>query len=45
MRAMIAANHLPHAELMPFDGDPLQYWPFGRAFKNSIEDVMTMSPD
>jgi len=39
MRAMIAAIHLPHAELMPFDGDPLQYWPFVRAFKSSVEDV------
>lgn len=39
MRAMIAAIHLPHAQLTCFDGDPLQYWPFIRAFKNSVENV------
>ena len=29
--------HLPRAELMTFDGDPLQYWVFMGAFENAVE--------
>jgi len=36
---LIAAVSMPHAQLMSFDGSPLEYWTFIRAFENSVEKV------
>ena len=36
---LIAAVNMPHMELMHFDGNPLEYWTFIRAFENSVEKV------
>jgi len=38
---LLAAVHLPHAEIMHFDGNPLDYWSFIRSFQNTIERVCT----
>ena len=34
---LIQALQLPKTELIQFNGDPLQYWPFIRAFDNIVE--------
>ena len=34
---LIDSIQLPKTELMTFDGDPLKYWMFMRAFQNSVE--------
>lgn len=36
---LLEALHLPRAELMSFDGDPLHYWIFTRAFQNSVDNT------
>ena len=36
---LLAAVHMPRAELSYFDGNPLEYWSFIRAFQNSVERV------
>ncbi|XP_022102055.1 uncharacterized protein LOC110985381 [Acanthaster planci] len=36
-RCMLATMQLPRAELPTFDGNPLQYWTFLRAFENSVD--------
>ena len=33
---LIEAIKLPTAQLAPFDGDPIKYWPFIRAFENCV---------
>jgi len=38
---LLAAVHLPHTEIMYFDGNPLDYWSFVRSFQNTIESVCT----
>ena len=35
-QSLVEALQLPKAELMLFDGDPLKYWPFIRAFENTV---------
>ena len=30
--------HMPGVEMMTFDGDPLKYWTFLKAFDNSISE-------
>ncbi|KAJ8031986.1 hypothetical protein HOLleu_25378 [Holothuria leucospilota] len=35
-RVMLEAIQMPPAELVEFDGDPLQFWPFMRSFENSV---------
>ena len=35
-RQLIGAIQLPKVELMKFDGDPVKYWRFIRAFDNSV---------
>ena len=36
---MMSLVNLPKAELVRFDGDPLQYWIFVRAFENNVEST------
>ena len=36
---MINIMQLPKAELMTFNGDPLEFWMFMRSFDNSIGSV------
>jgi len=38
-RQLLAAIHVPHATLMNFDGNPLEYWAFIISFQNSVERV------
>jgi len=38
-RQLLAAFHLPHTEMIKFDGNPLQYWSFIRSFENSIQRI------
>lgn len=33
---MINSLHMPKAEMMTFDGDPIKYWTFIKAFDNSV---------
>ena len=36
MEGLVQALQIPKAELITFDGDPIKYWTFTRAFNNSI---------
>ncbi|XP_030836082.1 uncharacterized protein LOC100893804 [Strongylocentrotus purpuratus] len=36
---LIELLQLPRAELMTFDGDPLQYWEFWRSFQLNVDDT------
>ncbi|XP_038065549.1 uncharacterized protein LOC119735724 [Patiria miniata] len=38
-RCLLATMQLPRAELPTFDGNPLQYWTFLRAFENSVDNA------
>ncbi|KAJ8017536.1 hypothetical protein HOLleu_44990 [Holothuria leucospilota] len=39
-RRLLEAIQLPTGEVMKFDGDPLQYWIFKRAFDNTVDSSM-----
>ena len=36
-QSIIDSLQRPKVELMSFDGDPLKYWPFVRAFRNAVD--------
>ncbi|KAJ8029043.1 hypothetical protein HOLleu_28337 [Holothuria leucospilota] len=36
---LLEAVHLPRAEMVTFDGDPLQYWLFMRSFEVNVENT------
>ena len=38
-RQLMDAIQLPRAELMKFDGNPLEYWTLFRLFENNVERV------
>jgi len=38
-RQLVAAVSMPHVQLTNFDGSPLEYWTFIRAFENNMERV------
>jgi hypothetical protein len=37
---LINSIQMPRVEMMTFDGDPLKYWEFARAFENCVEREM-----
>ena len=37
---MIHTLHMPRAEMTTFDGDPLNYWTFIKAFDNNIDEYI-----
>ena len=39
LQVMVDMMQLPKAELMTFDGDPLQFWEFWRAFQVNVDDT------
>ncbi|XP_033121930.1 uncharacterized protein LOC117120941 [Anneissia japonica] len=39
MDSLVKAISLPRPDLQPFDGDPIRYWPFIRAFDVLMSDV------
>lgn len=41
-RAIVQSLHVPRGEPQTFDGDELEYWPFIRSFKDSI-DCLSLS--
>ena len=36
-QSMVNSLQLPKTELMTFNGDPIEYWPFIRAFENTVD--------
>ena len=36
---LLEVIQMPRAELLTFDGDPLQYWTFMRSFENSVDST------
>ena len=36
-QSLVNTLQLPKTELMTFSGDPIEYWPFIRAFENTVD--------
>lgn len=39
---MIQTLHMPKADMMTFDGDPLRFWTFIKAFDNNIGEAVAV---
>jgi transposase InsO family protein len=40
-QSMVDTLQMPRSELQLFDGDPLKYWPFIRAFRHTVDNKAT----
>ena len=40
-QSLVDTLQLPHRELPDFDGNSINYWPFMRAFRNTVDSKAT----